>query len=218
MGKQPPMTKRNGDPNRSNSFDRCQTPPYALDALYQWLPDHWIIWEPFAGKGNIYQALKAQGHKVIASDILPQEECGPGIIGGKNFLIWQPDVRDLHWHCIVSNPPYSVKPQMISRCYQLGKPWALLMPVQTVDSQKTQAMFEEFGVQYIYMDRRVNFEMLVKGYDGNGAQFMTQWFTWRLALPKQINFFKTWKGWNSHEQTTKRKSGRSALFPQGQLL
>lgn len=57
-------------------------------------------------------------------------------------------------------------------------------------------MFDRYAVQYLYMDRRVNFEMPLKGKAGKGAQFMTQWFIYGFYLPKVLNFFKTTKGWN----------------------
>jgi ParB-like chromosome segregation protein Spo0J len=153
-------------------MDACQTPAYALDPLLPYLAKFSDIWEPAAGDGLIVKALSGNGWNVIGSDLLQAE----------NFFEYQPE----RWDCLVTNPPYSIKLKWIDRCYQLGKPFALLMPVETLGSKNAQEMFEKFGMELIVLNRRVNFKMPVKGWDAAGAQFSTAWFTWKLELPSQI--------------------------------
>jgi hypothetical protein len=67
-------------------------------------------------------------------------------------------------------------------------PFALLMPVEMLGTAKGQRLFDKYGIEVIFMSPRVDFYMPNKGWEGGGAQFPTAWFTWKLNLPKQINF------------------------------
>ena len=163
---QPPMKT-----NYSNDF---QTPPEALYPLLPYLKKNWIIWECACGKGNLSKYLIQKGYRVIASDILT----------GNDFLTWQPKEFD----CIVTNPPFSLKQEFLERCYELGKPFALLLPITTFETAKRQRLFKKYGVQVIFFDKRINFE--TPSGKGSGAWFATAWFTWGLNLPNTLNFVK----------------------------
>jgi len=153
--------------------DLCQTPDYALDPLLPYIKDD-IVWECASGEGNIVRVLESRGHSVIGTDIL----------FGTDFFNWQPEA----WDCIVTNPPYRLKYQWLERCYQLGKPFALLMPLETLGAKRAQVLFEKYGFEIILLRPRVNFKMPNRGYDGKGAQFPTAWFTWKLEIGQQITF------------------------------
>lgn len=164
----------NGDVSRSNEFDRCQTPSYALDPILPYLSG--TVWECAAGEGSLSMALVKAGFKVVASDILR----------GQDFFRWQPESFD----CIVTNPPYSSKFKWLEKCYQLNKPFALLLPVETIGANKAQRLFEKHGVEVVFMNRRINFKMPRKGLDGAGAWFPTAWFTNGLGIGQQMTFAK----------------------------
>lgn len=170
-----PKTNRAGVKTTSTNYDRCQTPAYALDPLLLWLKPSWTIWECAAGEGGLVIYLQSFGFNVIGSDILT----------GQNFLTWQPAA----WDCIITNPPYSIKYDFIERCYGLSKPFALLMPLETLGASRAQRCFRN-GVETILFDKRVNFKMPNKGYSGNGAQFPTAWFTHGLGIGSQLTFAK----------------------------
>lgn len=160
-------------------MDACQTPAYAIDPLLPYLTKFKSIWEPAAGEGNIVDALlDCTPHRfnVIASDILT----------GKNFFDYEPE----RWDCMVTNPPFSIKFLWLARCYILKKPFALLMPVETLGAKTAQELFDRYGIEIILLDKRVNFKMPKKGWDSGGAQFPTAWFTWQLDLPSQITYGK----------------------------
>lgn len=171
-----PKINRAGDIYQPQGFDACQTPPAAVEPLIAHLSEDWIVWEPACGEGMIVEALYKAGHDVVGSDILQ----------GCNFFEHEPE----HWDCLVTNPPYSIKYQWLERCYALGKPFALLLPVETLGAQRAQALFIEHGVQIILFDKRVNFKMPNVGWEGSSAQFPTAWFTWGLDLETQIVFAK----------------------------
>lgn len=174
-GKQKPKTNRAGDEYVPQGFDRCQTPGYALDPLLPYLVQDWRMWEPAAGEGLLVEALYDSGFKTVHSGDL---------LTGQNFFETEPPAFD----CLVTNPPYSIKYQWLERCYALDKPFALLLPVETLGAKSAQGFFRDCGLEVIFMDRRVNFKMPNMGYDGNGAQFPVAWFTWRLGIGQQMTF------------------------------
>lgn len=170
-----PKTNRKGNAAVSLPMDRCQTPLYALDPLLPYIDPDWVIWEPAEGEGQLYRGLYRAGvHNIIGSDV----------IDGFNFFEYEPLVN---WDCIITNPPYSIKYPWIARCYQLGKPFALLLPVDTLGAAKAQRWFRDVGVEVILTDKRTNFNMPNTGYGGS-AQFATAWFTWGLNIGSQLTF------------------------------
>ena len=178
-----PKINRVGDPNESSGYDRCATPPYALEPLLPFIPRDSVIWEPAAGEGLMVRALHEAGYSnVIATDILT----------GQNFYDYQPP----HWDVLITNPPYSTKVPFFEHAYTLGKPFALLMPVELMGTSSGQRPMDEHGFQLMLLDGRVNFKMPIAGWGGekgpdgkrkgSGAQFPTCWYTWGLNLPQQV--------------------------------
>jgi len=151
-------------------MDKCQTPPYAIEPLVQWLWRYDVIWECAAGDGILARALHSEGFQVICSDIDPKAD-GPGYV--LDFL-----TENLHmnYDVIVTNPPYSLKYQWLERCYELGKPFALLLPLETLGAARAQRLFKAHGVALLLMSPRVDFKMPDAGWLGGGAQFPTAWF------------------------------------------
>ena len=185
-----PKSNYKTEKHKANKMDQCQTPYYALDPLLPYLDKRKYIWEPFAGVGHLADALMEQGYRVHASELegrygITYSPRGHSIIGGSDFFLDLPreDVRDV----IVSNPPYGVKYAVIERCYELGKPFALLLPVETLGAQKAQKLFKKYGIQVIFMDKRVDFIMSEKGLSSS-AQFPVSWFCWGLELPSDMVF------------------------------
>lgn len=161
-------------------LDNCQTPPYALEPLLTHVRD-WrkLIWECAAGKRVLANSMVYDwGYNVLSTDISDPN-------GNSNFFEIEPENKD---YIIITNPPYSIKQDWIKRCYELGRPFALLLPVETIGTSTAQKMFQKYGIEIILMSPRVDFYMPNKGYEGAGAQFPTAWFTWKLNLPQQINF------------------------------
>ena len=171
--------KKNRKPG---AMDNCQTPAYALDPLVPYLKAANIhtIWECASGEGYMVQALEDSGFGVIATDIKMDE------VAYDFFNIEAHNIEDVD--AIVTNPPYSIKYEWTERCYELGKPWALLMPVEFLGTVHGGDLFDEHGVQVIMMRPRINFKMPNKGWDGKGAQFPVAWYTWGLNLPSDLLF------------------------------
>jgi hypothetical protein len=173
-----PKRNHTGTPDKSSLIDRCQTPAYALDPLLPYLPppdDQTIIWEPAAGEAYLAWALYDHGYAVAQSDVLT----------GQNFFHYEPP---LDWSVIVTNPPYSIKYDWLARCYALGKPFALLMPVEMIAASTAQRLFKQYGIEILMPDKRINFKMPNAGWNGNGAQFPTCWYTFGLSIGSPLTF------------------------------
>lgn len=97
-------------------------------------------------------------------------------------MSWQPE----HFDCVITNPPYAKKQQFLERAYELGRPFALLLPLTTLETGKRQNLFKKHGVQIILFPKRINFQTPSGG--GSGSWFATMWVTWQLNLPEQLNF------------------------------
>ncbi|MBI2723356.1 MAG: tRNA (adenine-N(6)-)-methyltransferase [Bacteroidetes bacterium] len=159
-------------PLRPGGKDDFQTPPNALLPLYKFLKPGWTIWECATGKGNLTKALRKKGYKVISTDIL----------SGHDFLEYTPK----HYDCIITNPPFSLKQEFLQRAYCLGKPFAFLLPLTTLESAKRQFLFRCCGLELILFDHRINFE--TPDGEGEGSWFATAWFTNGLKIGNELTF------------------------------
>lgn len=88
---------------------------------------------------------------------------------------------------IITNPPYTIKNQFLERCYLLGLPFALLMPLASLETTKRQKLFRKFGVEVILLPKRVDFE--TPSGNGSGAWFAVAWFTCGLNIGKELTFW-----------------------------
>ncbi len=173
---------------RSNSPDDFQTEAAAVDFLHPYIPRKMgfvmpVVWEPACGKGNLVQALRDQGYVVNGTDIKT----------GHDFMETKPPEGT---ECIITNPPFSMKDEFLGRCYNIGIPFALLMPITTFDSIERRSMMDEFGVEVILPPRRIKFETpnheqrIADGKKPLTAWFYSAWFTWGFNIGSQLVFVR----------------------------
>ena len=148
--------------------DEIYTPEYALNPLLPYIKKFKVVWECAWGEGALATHLRKKGFEVRGSNVV-------------NFF----DDWHLVYDCIVTNPPYSKKDEFLKRAYELGKPFAFLMPLTTLEGIKRGALFKKYGLQLIIPNRRINF---ITPNGGSSSWFATAWFTWGLNLPKDIMF------------------------------
>ena len=154
--------------SKSPDKDRCQTPPYAMTPLYPYISTDKVILEPAAGQGLMAATLTSHGYKVITGDIET----------GQDFF----KHTYTNWDVLVTNPPYSIKYKWLDRCIELGKPFALLMPGETIYAQKYAKHALKFGFEVLAPSARINFKMPNMGWGGRGSTFPTAWFTYGLGV------------------------------------
>lgn len=173
-------------PTTSGSYDECQTPPYALDALTGHLLPNWNVWEPFAGEGLLVEALQRTFYTFSTS----LQADGKGDF----FTMALPTGTDV----IISNPPYSRKYEVLERCYQLKTPFALLMPGEMMFADRFWQTVDRHGrgIHVRVVTPRINFKMPNLGWLGSGAQFPTAWYCHRLAelFHGEVSRFQLSKG------------------------
>lgn len=123
--------------------DETYTPAYAVKPILKHIPHGMSkIWCPFDEEDSEYvQILSNAGYEVIATHI----------DNGQNFFTYEPEEYD----CIISNPPFSIKDDILKRLDELGKPFAILLPLPTLQGQKRFKHLQ--NCQALIFDKRINF-------------------------------------------------------------
>lgn len=123
--------------------DEYYTPAYAVEPLLKYLPKEKTIWCPFdKEESQFVKVLAASGYKVIHSHI--DEE--------KDFFSYEPDEP---YDYIISNPPFSCKDEVLKRLYELNKPYAMLLPLPTLQGQKRFPYIKD--CEALIFDKRVQY-------------------------------------------------------------
>jgi hypothetical protein len=160
---------------KNGANDEIYTPPYAVEPILEFIPKDKIIWCPFDKKESQYvKLLQERGNKVIYSH---KDEF-------KNFFDYEPE----HYDIIISNPPFSIKDDVLERCYNLGKPFALLLPITTFEGIRRNKLYRKYGLQALILDKRVEFlAYMDKKNNKKNNYFNTSYFCWKL-LPNDLVF------------------------------
>lgn len=164
---------------RTAESDECLTPRYVVEPIIKYLKakNFKKIFCPFDKKDSFYvRLLKDAGFDVLYSHI---ED------GGDFF---KTDFSGLDFECIVSNPPFSKKDEVLERLYEIGKPFAILLPQNTLQSVERTKLFIKHGLEYLGFDKRACF------YTNNnlqaikfGSAFASGYFC-KDVLPKSLIF------------------------------
>ena len=60
------------------------------------------------------------------------------------------------------------------------------VPLEMLGAASCQRLIRPHGFEVMLLDKRVNFKMPNKGYEGGGAQFPVIWLTWQI-LPNAVS-------------------------------
>ena len=97
----------------------------------------------------------------------------------KDFFTYEPE----EWSCVIDNPPYNNKQKIFERLELLGKPYALLVPMDTLERQYIAKILKNKDFTIIIPNVRFSFK------EGRvTAPFKTVWFCVGFKLGKQIIF------------------------------
>jgi hypothetical protein len=116
-----------------------------------------------------------------------------GIINSYKFdcdiIHYQSDFFEtkVEYDYIIDNPPYSIKQKVFERCIELGKPFALLVPIDTLERQYISKLFHDKDFTIIIPYERFNF---INNNVKTTMAFKTCWFCVGFNLDKQIIFSK----------------------------
>lgn len=166
------MAKNNQVYYTNGGGDEQYTPAKTVELLLphiQHLKDK-IIWLPFDREDSQFvKVLTANGFKVIYSHI----------DYGQDFFEYEPE----KWDVIISNPPYTNKRKYWERCLDLGKPFALLLPVNILSDSVINVSLREREretaapqLQLLIPSRRTRFYNAKTGEVGNSPTFKAAYF------------------------------------------
>lgn len=160
--------------NRGPASDECFTPFYAVAPLLKYIKPGSTIWLPFDEEWSAYNKLFTEnGYKVIRSTIRENQD----------FFKYEPP---LPYDIIISNPPFSKKDAVLKRLRELKKPFAILLPIATLQGQKR---FEDLiGLQLLVFDKRIGFHTNYNfATTTEGSPFATAYFC-KNFLPSDLIF------------------------------
>lgn len=127
---------------RNEESDECWTPPSAVKPLWKFIDPTKTYYEACSGKSSqMLDGFRAMGVDIRASGDKDFFECGPE------------DVFD----GVITNPPYSKKDKFIEHCYNLGKPFALLLPVAAFQGQFRGKLYQKYGISALVYNKRIDF-------------------------------------------------------------
>jgi hypothetical protein len=161
--------------------DEVYTPEEAVKPLIKHLlhyqstrcKEKLVIWCPFDTEDSNYvTVLRNAGFEVIASHI----------DNGQNFFYYEPEAYDI----IVSNPPFSIKDDVIKRLYELDKPYAMLLPIPTLQGQKRFPYM--LDCQALLFDKRINYFRDMKTREIQKGVSFGSFYLCRKFLKKDLIF------------------------------
>lgn len=156
--------------------DEYYTPESAVKPIIKYIPKDSVVWCPFdTEKSKYVELLRNSGFKVIYSHI----------DNGENFFFYEPTE---HYDVIISNPPFSCKDAILRRLTELGKPYAILLPLPTLQGQ---SRFKDLvGSEALIFDKRINFYKDIEQTKiVNGVAFASIYIC-KNFLPEKLIFEK----------------------------
>jgi len=161
---------------KQNKADEYFTKEYAIRPLLKYIRPDKVIWCPFDNKkSNFVRLLKENGNDVIYSHIE----------SGQDFFFWKP-IQNYDY--IISNPPYSMREQILERLFLLGRPFAILInEAGLFDSQKRYTLLKNNPFEIMVFNKRIHY--IKSGKSLKGVPFKSI-FLCSGILPRQIVFEK----------------------------
>lgn len=164
--------------DRSAAGDERYTPVYAVVPLLEFAPpsSKTVIWCPFDKEWSAFvKVFRNAGYKVECSHI----------DNGQDFFTYEPE----YWDVMISNPPFSRKDEVLHRAYELEKPFALLLPANSIQGKTRFDIFRN-DVQMLCFDSRIGFmdpehtDSTVEGVSFGSAYFCRNFLPSKLELRK----------------------------------
>ena len=154
--------------------DEVYTPAYAVKPILKYIKPGQIIWCPFDMEDSEYvKLIRANGNKVIATHIDT----------GENFFEYEPTES---YDVIISNPPFSIKDDIIKHLYEIDKPYAMLLPIPSLQGQKRFQYMKD--CQALIFDKRVNYYTDPTKKEVQKGVSFGSFYLCRNFLPKDLIF------------------------------
>ena len=141
------------------------TPFEAWELIFKYIKCRDKVWAPFYNDGELSQHLDKLKINYIHIN--------------KDFFTYEPD----DWSFVLDNPPYSIKQKVFERLELLGKPYALLVPMDTLERQYIAKILKNKDFTIIIPNVRYSYK------EGKcTAPYKTVWFCVGFGLGSQIIF------------------------------
>ena len=143
--------------------DDFQTPAIAWETFEKGvtLQPGTKVWCPFFFEGDLTWNRKGLIHE------------------NKDFFQYEPP----SWDCIVDNPPFTMKKEVLERCLKLGKPFSLLLPVDTLERKYFWDIMQEHNDKFTVIIPSTRFNFMK---DKRNSMFKSCWFCFGFNLGKQF--------------------------------
>ncbi len=158
--------------------DLYETPTETLDMVLDHLdPVKHYIWEPFRGTGHSTRYMSEQrGFRVTNGD-------------DPDFFQQTVPFREGMTTVLVSNPPFSLKQQILKHLFAKGfYNIALLLPAPVLFTKYFRAYCSVYPVQIIVHTKRCTFLDPSTGKKCGPASFDVVWICIGLSLPRDLIF------------------------------
>nr|DAP78896.1 MAG TPA: adenine-specific methyltransferase [Caudoviricetes sp.] len=156
--------------------DEFYTPDYAIEPLLKYVKQSSVVWCPFdTDKSRFVSLLKKHGCKVINTHIE----------NGDDFF----DTLGPKCDIIISNPPYSLKTEVLERLFSLEKPFAMLVGVVGLfESKRRFEMFRDNEFEIMYFDKRISYYQSYFDHKPTANPPFSSVYVCHGVLPKKIVF------------------------------
>ena len=177
--------------------DEVYTPPYAVHVIAKYIPICKKIYGinndrptnilcPFDKDEHAFpKVLRELGYNVINTHY------DPATGEGKDFFTYTKSwCQEAKIDYIVSNPPFSKKNEILKHCEELGVPYALLLPIQTLQSiDRYNNVFSKGNTQALIFDKRIGYSTKEKSWEEIGmTNHFASIFICKRVLPSPLMF------------------------------
>ena len=172
--------------------DEVYTPPYVVHTIANYIPNMinnerpTNILCPFDKDEHAFpKVLKTLGYNVINTHYDPATKTG------KDFFTYTSSwCENAQIDYIVSNPPFSKKNEILKHCENLCVPYALLLPIQTLQSiNRYNDVFSKGNTQALIFDKRIGYGTKDKSWEEMGmTNHFASIFICKGVLPSSLIF------------------------------
>lgn len=162
--------------------DEVYTADFAVKPLLQYLMlfqqsigREVIIWCPFDLEDSEYVRIFQENEFQVIHSHIDED---------KNFFFYEPDKYDV----IISNPPFSIKDDVIKHLDELGKPYAILLPIPALQGQKRFPYMKD--CQALIFDKRINYYTDKEKKQVQKGVSFGSFYLCKNFLPKDLIFQK----------------------------
>ena len=149
--------------------DNYATDKKGWEIIQPYIPKDKVIWSPFYCDGKQKEYFEEMGYNIIHED--------------KDFFSYTPNNYDI----IVDNPPFSKMKDICIRLKELDKPFILVAFSKVILMKWFQKLFKD-DLQVIIPFTRLTFTHLTHPKKGYTPPFGTQYYCYKMDLPKDLIF------------------------------